>query len=96
MKKWISVICVMAMVASLMVVSGFGVSAAGDSFGDATKISINKLYKNQEITKESSKDYFRFTLPSSGKVTISITAGLKESTYKVYSGRGMGVYTSAT
>lgn len=77
-------------------------TSAGESFtetGDGTnnmiesanKISLNKAYKGQ-IARNDDKDFYKFTLPSSGRISLKSTAYTEYLTYRVYDIDGNEIY----
>ena len=63
------------------------VSYAGNSMSDAASISIGENY-NGALTTTNSKDYYKFTIGSSGKVTLTASAGMKWIYYSIYDSVG--------
>ncbi len=60
---------------------------AGDSIGTATAISLGSTY-NGSITSSNTKDFYKFTLSSSGRITISANARMNWIYYKIYDSSG--------
>ena len=60
---------------------------AGDSISDATSISLGTTY-NGSITETNEKDYYKFTLNSSGKVTLSASVAMTDVSYGIYDDSG--------
>lgn len=81
----------MALVAIAFCIGGLVVSAAGDSIATATAISFNQTYSGS-ITETNSKDVYKFTLSSSGRVAIDIDAHLYKSDYYIYDADGKTVW----
>lgn len=57
-------------------VTAISPSAAGDSISGATSISTGTTY-NGNITASNTVDYYKFTIGSSGRITLTATAGMK-------------------
>ena len=58
-------------------------NCVNNSFDTASKISLNKTYKGQ-IADNDPINYYKFTLSSSGKVNLKLTASIKQSGYYLY------------
>lgn len=88
MKKILSIILV-----ALIVFSSFGVSAsaAGDSISAATSINLGTKYSSS-ITSSSTKDYFKFTLSTSGRINLSLSASIKYAYFYIYDSDGDEVW----
>jgi len=70
MKKILSIIVVMALIMSLGSMLSVNTLAAGNSFTNATPISVNKSYYDN-ISDKYNVDYYKFTLSSAGSVYIN-------------------------
>lgn len=68
MKKVLSVILVAVMMFSFV---SIGVSAAGDTMNTATKIAFGTKYE-ETLTESNERDFYKFTLTESGKISINI------------------------
>ena len=58
-----------------------------NSMRNASSISVNNTYKGQ-LAKNDEKDFYRFTLSASGRVTLTATAGMKWIYYRIYDNAG--------
>lgn len=67
------------------------VSYAGNSMSDAASISIGENY-NGALTTTNSKDYYKFTIGSSGKVTLTASAGMEYIYYSIYDSDGVKLW----
>ena len=56
---------------------------AGNSMADATSVSFGTTY-NGSITSENAYDFYKFTITSSGKVSLSSTAVMDSVNYELY------------
>lgn len=65
--------------------------AAGNSISNATSISIGTNYSGS-ITSSNSANYYRFTIPSSGRITLTATAGMRGIYYYIYNNSGNQVW----
>jgi len=63
------------------------VFAAGDSIHDATEITLGST-NNGSISETNTVNYYKFTLPSSGRVNFSATAWMHWIYYTIYDGTG--------
>ena len=71
MKKALSLLISLVLLVSCVV---FTASAAGTSMNNATPISFGSGYSG--VMVEDSADYYKITLPSSGKITVSFSGNL--------------------
>lgn len=62
-------------------------SAAGSDIYSAASISLNKTY-NGMIAANSEKDFYKFTLPASGRITVNLKAYIRYSSYFIYDANG--------
>ena len=58
-----------------------------NSMRNASSISVNNTYKGQ-LAKNDEKDFYRFTLSASGRVTLTATAGMEWVYYRIYDNAG--------
>lgn len=65
--------------------------AAGNSISNATSIVTGTNYSGS-ITSSNSANYYRFTITSSGRITLTATAGLKWIYYYIYDNSGNRVW----
>ena len=70
MKKVLSVTLALLLAFSCLFITA---SAAGDSFSNATTISFNKTYSDS-VTTTAANDYYKFTISTSGTVTVNFEA----------------------
>lgn len=76
MKKVISVLLSVLMATSI--ISGLNLTAfaAGNSIVEATEIQLGQTV-NSAITETNDVDWYKFTTPSSGKITVNVVYGMK-------------------
>ncbi len=92
-KKLISLTLVMIMIFSILSIAPFTVNAAGDSISAATPYTIgNTIYGS--ITSTSTKDFYKFNLPSSGRITLIVNAYIARSYYNIYDANGNTIWSS--
>lgn len=79
-------------------------ASAGESFAEtgngnnntiaaANSISIGTTYKGQ-IAKNDAKDFYKFTISSSGKITLTSTASMSSVYYRIYDSAGKQLWSS--
>lgn len=92
MKKFLSII-----LASLIIFSTLSVaaSAAGDSLSAATSISLNKTYSGT-ISNSSTKDFYSFSLSSSGRLRIKFSSSIYRLNMYIYDSDGDNIWSSGT
>lgn len=71
--------------------TGYG---SNNSMDSASQIKVNTSYKGQ-IAENDDKDFYKFTLPSSGRITLSATAKMRYITYYVYDQFGKKLWGSS-
>ena len=76
-KRLISLLLGIILIGSLFTIT---VSAAGNTMATATSISIGTTY-NGSITDNNTVDYYKFTISSSGRVNIRLTAYIYKTHY---------------
>ena len=59
------------------------VTQAGNTMGTATQIYFDRTY-NGSITSSNTTDWYKITLPSSGRITIAATGYMRYIAYKLY------------
>ncbi|MGN1194651.1 MAG: fibronectin type III domain-containing protein, partial [Acutalibacteraceae bacterium] len=62
-----------------------------NTLATASKISLNTKY-NGQIADNDSKDFYMFTLPSSGNIKLSINANIYKTNYYIYDSKGTVVW----
>lgn len=67
----------------LQTVPSYADSGNGNSISNATNISIGRNYSGN-ITASNSTDYYKFTINSSGRITLTADAGMEWIYYYVY------------
>lgn len=70
--------------------TGYG---SNNNMDTASQIKVNTSYKGQ-IADNDDKDFYKFTLPSSGRITLSVTAKMCYVTYYVYDQFGEKLWRS--
>ena len=92
MKRILSLMLVLVLLTTLIVPSsGISASAAGDSINTATSITIGNTYYG-DITQNNAKDVYKFTISSSGKITINLNAYIYRTDYYLYDVNGNEVW----
>lgn len=66
--------------------------AAGNSISDATSISIGNTY-NGSITSGNTVDFYKFTISSAGRVSLTATAGMRWINYYIYDSAGNSLWS---
>ena len=89
-KKLISLLLGIILIGSLFTIT---VSAAGNTMATATSISIGTTY-NGSITDNNTVDYYKFTISSSGRVNIRLTAYIYKTHYYLYNSDGNVLWSS--
>ena len=95
-KKFISIVICLSMIFSCMgtvfaAEGSLSKAQAGDTIGTATSISIGSTY-NGSITSSNSKDFYKFTLSSSGRINLKSTAYMKCIYYTIYDANGNEIW----
>lgn len=91
MKKVISIILVALMMFSVMAVSA---SAAGSSMSNATSVSFGTTYSDS-LTNTNTKDFYKFTISSSGTVNLVVTSYIQTTKYYIYDCSGNTVWSKS-
>ena len=60
---------------------------AGNFLAEATEISFEQEYSGM-IFENTTADYYKFELESSGRLNLDVTAQIRRVTYKIYDGQG--------
>ena len=66
-------------------------SAAGNSIADATSISFGNYYTGS-ITETNKNDVYKFTISSSGRININLTAYIGWTSYYIYDTKGNTIW----
>ncbi len=80
MKKILSATLALLLAFSCLFITA---SAAGDSPSAATSINLNTTYSSS-ITSSSTIDFFKFTLSSSGRINLTLSANIKYAYFYIY------------
>lgn len=72
---------------ALTLLFSVNVFAAGDNINSATRISLGVSYSGT-ISETNSVDFYRFELPSSGRLTLNAQAYMRWVYYKLYDASG--------
>ena len=77
----------------VLLVSGllFSVEAAGSSIDTATAISLGHSF-SRTIAQNNTQDYYKLTLPSSGKLTINFSGSVNIVNLKIFSSNGAEIW----
>ena len=62
-------------------------SGTDNTLFTANNVSVNTNY-NGQIANNEGKDFYKFTLPSSGRIVLTGTAGIKTVYYRIYNNEG--------
>ena len=87
LRKCISFLMAIIMISSIVIIA----FAAGDTMQSATSINLNTSYSGS-ITNTNTKDYYKVTLSTSGRVNVRITAYIYETDYYIYDANGNKVW----
>ncbi len=82
-KRTISVLLSIIIVASLFAIVPLEAGAAGNSWSAATNYNLGSNV-NGSITNTNTIDYYRFTLTSSGRINLIANSYMAEISYKLY------------
>ena len=93
LKKLTSLCLAIIMMLSIFTIAPITVNAAGDSIGAATNYTLGTTV-NGSLTTTSRKDVYKFTLSSSGKITLSVNAYIQTSHYYIYDSTGKEIWSS--
>ena len=66
-------------------------SAAGNSIADATSISFGNYYTGS-LTETNTNDVYKFTISSSGRIKIDLTAYIEKTNYFIYDVKGNKIW----
>ncbi|MGN0522239.1 MAG: hypothetical protein ACI4IQ_06340, partial [Eubacterium sp.] len=91
MKKFISLLLSVVMLFSITAGIDLSAYAAGNSIATATNISLATSYSGY-ITETNEKDVYKFTLSTSGRIAISLTAYVQTLSFYVYNIDGETVW----
>jgi len=94
MKKAFLVIAVFVMLLLLAIPAFAAADSSNDSFENATAITVNSSYSG-ELSSESSKDFYSFTLNESGKVNVGVTTTMGSTYYNIYDSSKVKVWGSS-
>ena len=67
---------------------------AGSSIGTAPSISLNAQYSDS-ITKDGETDYYKFTLPASGRINLKSTLYMRHIYIKIFDSTGAEIWNSS-
>ncbi len=93
MKKIICMLMSVVMLATMIPCLSLTTEAAGDSIATATPVYFGDTYYGS-ITDWNEKDMYQFTLNSSGKVGINLTAYIYATHYYLYDANGNEIWSS--
>ena len=82
-KRTISVLLSIIIVASLFAIVPLQAGAAGNSWSTATKYNLGSNV-NGSITDTNTIDYYKFTLTSSGRINLIANSYMEEISYEIY------------
>ncbi len=89
-KKLLALLLIIMIVISSLNIVAF---AAGDTMTNATSMNLG-LTHSGSITDSSTSEFYKFTLTSSGKVEIKLTAYINALSFYVYDSNGSEVWKS--
>ncbi|MBQ6380651.1 MAG: hypothetical protein IJJ41_03495, partial [Clostridia bacterium] len=97
MKKIRKQMSVLMIILTIISVGGFRVSAlgAGNSISNSTAISLEKNYSGT-ITADNTQDFYNFSIPSSGRITLELNSYMKYIRYDVYNSSGTSIWDGDT
>ena len=90
-QKILSVLLVLITIFGISAATTLSASAAGSSMSNATSISFGQSYSDS-ITDSSTQDFYKFTMSSSGKINIKLTAYIYCANYYIYDSNGKDVW----
>lgn len=90
-QKILSVLLVLITIFGISAATTLSASAAGSSMSNATSISFGQSYSDS-ITDSSTQDFYKFTMSSSGKINIKLTAYIYCKSYHIYDSNGKDVW----
>ena len=93
MKKILSLFLSIVMFLSITAGIDLSAYAAGNSIATATSISFNSNYSGS-ITATNTTDVYKFTLPSSGRINLTLTAYIYKMHYYIYNSDGETVWSN--
>ena len=93
-KKHLPILLILLIIISI---GGFRISAlgAGNSISSATAISLGSNYSGK-ITDENTNDFYKFSIPSSGRIDLKLTTYMKYISYNVYNSSGTSIWNGDT
>ena len=83
MRKIFWCFVIVFVVSIAMILPTFAATTTNDDAASATSINVGSSYSG-ELTSESTKDYYKFTLASSGTVNIKVTTTMSRTYYYLY------------
>ena len=83
LRKITSVCLAVIMILSVLTITPISVSAAGNTANTATSYNMGSTTYGS-ITSSNSNDYYKFTLSSSGKISLNVNAYIQCSAYYIY------------
>ena len=90
-KRLTALFLAVALVFALLPTAIFFANAAGDTMQTATPINLNTSYAGT-ISSTNTADYYKFTLSTSGRVNVRITAYIYRTNYYIYDAKGNAVW----
>lgn len=91
MKKITSLLLVVVLLFATFAVCMVPASAAGNTLSTATAISVGKAYSGT-ITDTNRSDFYKFSLSTSGRLRIKLTAYIYKTSYHLYDSKGNCVW----
>ena len=79
---------------SIMCITVFAANTSNDDFASATSISVGSSCSG-ELTSESTKDYYKFTLSESGRINIKVTTTMGSTYYYIYDANNARIWGSS-
>lgn len=93
MKKITSLLLVVVFLFATFAVCMVPASAAGNTLSTATSISVGKAYSGT-ITDTNRSDFYTFSLSTSGRLRVKLTAFIYRTNYHIYDSKGNCVWES--
>ncbi|MDD6488492.1 MAG: Ig-like domain-containing protein [Clostridia bacterium] len=91
LKKLTSVFLAVVMAIGVLAIAPLTVSAAGNTMATATNYTLGSNVSGS-ITKSNEKDFYKFTIPTSGRIKLDINAEISEAYYRIYDADGNAMF----
>ncbi len=91
MKKFLLCTVFVLVLAVALALPSFAADTSNDDFSTATEITLGSGYTG-ELSQESTRDYYKFTLDASGKVNLTVTTTMARTYYYIYNESNVRVW----